>query len=123
MSIKTLSAELDQTLKQSGFLKKGLIWRRDSEDVVDVIDLQISKPGDSVTLNCGVLDRGIYITVWGRPLPDNVDSSMCTIRARIGELIGDTDKWWPMSEGELFSEIPELVDRTVKNFWRICIPI
>jgi hypothetical protein len=83
---------------------------------MDVIDLQKSKAGDVITMNAGVLDRDVYAKLWGNEPPDFVEEPACTIRARIGELIGGTDRWWPLDSANTATDLANAVTSSVLPF-------
>lgn len=87
------------TLGNHGFLRRGSVWNRRSEGFVEVVDLQISKSGDTFTINGGVLDVGAYQVLWGNDPPVFAVEPDCTVRERVGFLVGETDLWWPIDEG------------------------
>jgi hypothetical protein len=99
----------DDILKPLGFARKGACWNRKG-DVVEVVDLQLSKAKDAVTLNIGVAAPDIYWWVWDVEMPQFVDETSCTVRTRIGELCGGHDKWWPLD----FADTEEDVRRAVE---------
>lgn len=102
-------------LKPLGFKKKKAVWNR-SGKLIEVIDFQVSKAGDSATINAGVLDRDNYALLWQKSLPDSVDAFLCTIRVRIGELIDGLDLWWPLAESSTASEVTRAVQDYVLPF-------
>ena len=99
---------MNKILTPLGFVRKGRMWNRDVGVFTDVIDLQISKEGDGMTINSGVLHPDIYKRCWAKAAPQFVDESSCTVRARIGQLIDRKDVWW------LFSEVNTPDDIAVK---------
>jgi hypothetical protein len=87
MSVRERIAGLDEDLGPLGFERLDRTWNRQSTRFVDVVDLQISKAADSVTLNVGVLDPD-YEACWGTEASKIVDEPSCTVRTRIGHLLG-----------------------------------
>jgi hypothetical protein len=98
MTIKALVESTDATLRELGFFKDGLVWNRSSGEVVEVIDLQVSKSKSEVTINCGVFHKEAYSIVWGRELTGIAEEPLCVIRARVGELVDGHDTWWEISD-------------------------
>jgi hypothetical protein len=94
MSTKAAISQIDATLKPAGFSRHKFTWNRRSGDLCDVVDIQVNKFGDLMTINAGVVHFGIYELCWGRRLPEVVDEPFCTVRARIGHLIDGGDVWW-----------------------------
>jgi hypothetical protein len=97
MSTKTVIARMDEVLTSLEFHRKKATWTRTSGPFVDVIDIQVSKAGDSMTINAGVLDADVYETCWGARPPSVVEVPSCTVHARVGQLIDLKDLWWPLS--------------------------
>lgn len=94
MRAKTIISRLDLELISIGFRRKGVTWNRETHSVVEVVDIQISKSGDRVTMNAGVLSRPVYFTCWGCDAKPFVFEPECVVRARVGQLIDDRDLWW-----------------------------
>ncbi len=61
MSEKAIISKLDDLLKPLGFTRQKTAWNRRSGYVVEVIDVQISKAGDTATINAGVLDTDAHV--------------------------------------------------------------
>jgi hypothetical protein len=100
MTTNEIVTSLDRVLKPLGFVRRKGTWNRTVEMFVDVLDIQISKNGDTATLNAGVLEKSVYTECWGKELDEFVEEPFCTVRARIGELIDGKDKWWPVGHNE-----------------------
>lgn len=100
MSSSSITRKVDAILKPLGFQKRGAIWNRLSDSVIDVIDIQTSKSGDTYTLNVGVLDREVHEVFWGEAVAETVEPPMCTVSARVGDLMYGTDKWWKTDTSE-----------------------
>jgi hypothetical protein len=94
MTASDLATELDEILRFLGFRRRKLRWNRRSGAFIDIINLQESNAGDTITMNIGVMHTSIYRTVWGKDLPNVVDEPSSTVRARIGKLIDGKDLWW-----------------------------
>ena len=74
--IKTeIITQLDAVLIPIGFMKKGVIWNRESASSIDVIDLQISANREACTLSMGVLDKETHEIFWGEPPPRKLQIS------------------------------------------------
>jgi hypothetical protein len=102
-----LTARLDHELASKGFSRKKTTWNRDQGMLVEVIDLQVNKVGEAVTMNVGILSRPIYFACWGRDADQFIEEPFCTVRARVGQLIDNKDRWWEL-RGEGVAE--EMVD-------------
>ncbi|MBN5141405.1 DUF4304 domain-containing protein [Stenotrophomonas maltophilia] len=111
MTIKTLVARIDQLLGPLGFERKGALWNRRRGSVVEVIDVQVSKGRDTATINAGVLQVDAFEKAWGRRLEGFVEEPFCIVRARVGEIVGVHDLWWPLNDGQ----IPEKVAATLET--------
>jgi hypothetical protein len=94
MNTKHLITALSDILIPLGFTRKGNTWNRHCTSFVDVINLQQSKAGDAVTINCGVLHFDVHRLCWGKEAAVFIEEPICTVRARIGELINGYDLWW-----------------------------
>ena len=94
MSTKNIKSRLDERLKPIGFVRHKDVWNRKLGTFIDVIDIQTSKAGDTITINCGVLNSEVSKLFFGAPLAStSVDEPSCTVRARVGQLIDDKDLW------------------------------
>ena len=116
MSVKTVTAQLDRLLKPLGFARQKTTWNRRSNSTVDVVDIQVSKAGDAITVNAGVSDTDAHALLWGNELSDFIEQPSCTVCARIGELIDGTDKWWQLGDGGVADELTEKVATQVLPF-------
>lgn len=93
---------VDHSLRPLGFIRHKSVWNRRSGGVVDVVDIQVSKGGESVTINAGVLDPDVHEMLWNAPAPATVEEPHCTVGTRIGALIdgiGGRDIWWKLADG------------------------
>lgn len=119
MSEAAVSAKLDALLSPLGFTRKGAVWNRQAGYVVEVIDVQVSKTGDTATVNVGVLDTDAHMKLWGSGPPSLVEVPACTVGARIGELIDGKDHWWAVdtdgSAGDIVNAVTEHVLPFVKK--------
>ncbi|MBK9129791.1 MAG: DUF4304 domain-containing protein [Phycisphaerales bacterium] len=93
--------DLDELLLPLGFRRQKETWNRQAGSLVDVIDVQVSKAGDTTTVNVGVLDPEIHSQCWGEDPPIFVQEPQCTVRSRLGQLIHGRDVWWPVSSPEI----------------------
>jgi hypothetical protein len=87
-------ARFDQELLPAGFMRRKTTWNRRFDQLVEVLDIQRSKAGGDVTMNVGVLERGVYAALWGRDPDPFVEEPHCIARARIGQLLDTRDRWW-----------------------------
>jgi hypothetical protein len=118
MSNKMVRRELisafDKLLKPYGFERKGNAWNRRTQSVIDVIDLQISKAGDAITINVGVLDTEAWRILFGSDQVGFVQQPNCTVAARIGELIDNFDKWWQLENVDVSGDLKDnIIDRVL----------
>jgi hypothetical protein len=116
MKQKTGVARLDALLVPLGFVRRKFTWNRRSASVVDVTDVQLSRAGDSVTINAGILDPEVHVALWGSQPSEAVEQPTCTLGARIGELIDGRDKWWQLSEAATPADVAEAVATYVVPF-------
>lgn len=97
MSIKTLVDSVNTVLREFEFFGDKLIWNRRLGEVIEVVDLQVSKSKGEITINCGIFHTNIYSIVWGRDWVGTAEEPLCVVRARIGELMDGHDVWWRIS--------------------------
>lgn len=109
MSTRSAIKRLDELLGPLGFLRRKTTWNRTTGAFVDVIHIQVSKGKDAVTVNIGVLEPRVYSQCWGSEPPAFVDEALCTVRARIGQLMEDHDVWWPLSDDQTDERIAESI--------------
>lgn len=93
-----------------------MAWNRLVDSFVDVVDLQISKAGDTITVNAGVVDVDVHTILWGRKPPEFVEQPACTVCIRIGELIDGKDMWWRLSDHETVHSVGANVAARVLPF-------
>ena len=108
-SVNHLLRRLDEALSPRGFRRHKHTWNRKAETLVDVIDLQVSKSADSVVVNVGVLDTEIYAACWLTDPPRFAFEPSCTVRSRLGLLMGDHDVSWRLAEKAAGDEIAAAV--------------
>jgi hypothetical protein len=116
MSKQAIVRAVDALLKPKGFVRHGSVWNRRAGDCVQVIDLQTSKVGGSLTVNAGVLDPEVYRTLWDKEPAAVVKEPYCTVRARVGTLVDDYDLWWPLDHNEIPAQIVETMTNYVVPF-------
>lgn len=116
MSTTSIIARLDRELAPKGFKRRKATWNREHGLLVDVVDIQTSKSGDAVTLNAGVLSRPIYSTCWGTEADGFIKEPFCTVRARIGQLLDNRDRWWPAAEVRTEDKLAECVRSHILPF-------
>ena len=116
LEVRLIGDEVHAPLGRAGFVRRKSVWNRRSAQLVDVVDLQVSKSRDSITLNCGVFDPVAYAWTWRDDAPTFVQEVDCTARARIGELTKGGD-WWSLADAAVTaSELAALVKTTVIPF-------
>jgi len=98
MMLTAITSHLDHELIPIGFRRKKATWNRESQGIVEVIDIQISKSGDRVTMNAGVLPRPVYAMCWGYKAKPFVLEPECVVRARVGRLIDNMDRWFRVDD-------------------------
>ena len=107
MTTALIIARLDRELATKGFAREKATWNRQHGTLVEVIDVQSSKAGDTVTINVGVLERGVYLACWGREAGLFVEEPFCTVRARIGQLLDNKDRWWDIGSPSAADEMAD----------------
>lgn len=105
MNTKPVIARMDELLKPLRFTRHKAIWNRRSDRFVDVVDLQTSKAGDTVTINAGVLHPEVHRKCWATELPTIIQEPECTVRARVGQLIDGKDVWWRLSDRKIVDDV------------------
>lgn len=116
MSASSIIARLDCELAPNGFSRKKVTWNRARDSLVDVIDIQVSKSGDTVTMNAGVLSRPVYAACWGREAKPFVEEPSCTVRARVGQLLDNKDRWWDVGGESAADEMVECLRTRILPF-------
>jgi hypothetical protein len=116
MNEKAVIAQLDVLLTPLGFMRKKSVWNRNVGDMVDVIDVQVSKAGDTITVNAGVLERDVHTKLWGERPPLFVEEPWCTVRARAGALIDGHDRWWQLNKANTAIDVSQAVGSHVLPF-------
>jgi hypothetical protein len=116
MNANALIKNLDKFFLPLGFQRRGAIWNRGGKSVVDVVDVQTSKAGGTITINAGVLDPEVYATLWNKKVEEFVDQPTCTVCVRIGELIDGRDIWWELNDIAATSDVEEKIKVHVLPF-------
>lgn len=116
MSSASIIACIDRELTPKGFSRKKTTWNREQGSLVEVIDIQTSKGGDAVTMNVGVLSRPIYSACWGRDAESFIEEPFCTVRARVGQLLDNKDRWWDVSSAGVAGELIDCLAARVLPF-------
>ncbi len=98
MSKKLIIGQVDAFLKPLGFLRRGDVWNRFTDNLVEVVDVQVSSNADTYTLNAGVLDKAVHKIFWDELPPEFIEQPQCTVGVRVGNLINGKDKWWALNE-------------------------
>jgi hypothetical protein len=97
MRVRGITTRLDRLLRLHGFAARKATWNRKSGSFVDVVNVQVDKSGDLVTINAGVMDRDVHALLWGPPA-QFIQETACTVGVRIGELIDNYDRWWEIDD-------------------------
>jgi hypothetical protein len=95
---RTLREAINEVLSPRGYLNVHGTWNRRQDSFIEVVDLQRSKDGVSEAIECGVLDAEVYDLAFSKPVPSFTRIVDCTVRARLGRLVGGTDRWWLVSD-------------------------
>jgi hypothetical protein len=107
MSRELVTAALDSLLKPVGFVRRAATWNRQSNSLVDAINVQ--KAGDSITVNVGVFYPDAYRKCWGREPPAFVDEAFCTVRTRVGRLLDRGELWWRLDDPGTVDDVVEKI--------------
>ena len=116
MSTKAVIARMDELLKPLGFTRRKATWNRRSNSFVDVIDVQTSKAGDTMTINAGVLHPEVHRKCWTTELPAVIEEPECIVRARIGQLLEGKDLWWRVGDARILDDVAKKVAAHVLPF-------
>jgi len=116
MSTKPVVTRMDELLKPLGFARHKTTWNRKSNSFVDVIDVQTSKAGDTMTINAGVLHPDVYRKCWATEPTAVVEEPSCTVRARVGQLLDGKDLWWRLDDPRTLNEVIENLNAHVLPF-------
>jgi hypothetical protein len=116
-AVRGIVDAIESVLRPVGFARRRATWNRRTEALIDVVDLQVSKAGHDVTLNCGVFDPIVHVKAWTTDVPRTVQEPQCAVRARVGDLRGGRD-WWRLAESQqAATELSSLVRTTVLPFF------
>jgi hypothetical protein len=116
MSTKAVVTRMDELLGQLGFTREKATWNRKSGSFVDVIDVQTSKAGDTITINAGVLHPDVHKKSWGTESPAVVEEPSCTVRVRVGQLLDGKDLWWRLNDNGIVDDVAEKLTAHVLPF-------
>jgi len=116
MSTRSVIAHIDELLKPLGFARHKATWNRQSDSFVDVIDVQTSKAGDTMTINAGVLYPEVHRKCWGTEPAAVIEESSCTARVRVGQLLDGKDLWWRLIDAKILDDIAEKLTAHVLPF-------
>jgi len=105
MKVKQLIANINNILVSRGFYRKNKIWNRQSDEYVDVIDIQTSKYRDAFCVNLGISEKFVTKMCWNIDGQSFLDEPSCTVRARLGILSYGKDKWWSLDDDLEYQEI------------------
>ncbi|MGD9676524.1 MAG: DUF4304 domain-containing protein [Candidatus Bipolaricaulia bacterium] len=109
-AVTDLVRRLDEVLAPRGFHRHKHTWNRRSPSLIDVIDVQLAKALDGVFANVGVLDPEIYAQAWLTAAPTFVYEPQCTVRSRLGFLMGSRDVCWSLGDPNVGDEIAAAVE-------------
>lgn len=116
MSVKTINSEVSNLLEPLGFSRRNTTWNRRTGLVVEVVDIQVNKTGDAITVNAGVLDTQAHAAFWGAEPSDFIEQPNCTVCVRVGELIDGKDKWWQLQDANTSADLAKIVKTYVLPF-------
>jgi len=67
-------------------------------------------------MNTGVLSRPVYAACWGRESKPFVEEASCTVRARVGQLLDNKDRWWDVGSETAADEMVECLGARILPF-------
>ena len=93
-------------LSASGFRKSKLVWNRRRYEIIQVLDIQVSRWSDEeelrFTINLGVLAEETRPILCDKPMPRTVQEADCFPRLRISYLLDEgplrRDTWWTITQ-------------------------
>ena len=88
----SIKDHLSPVLKSDGFLGSGRTFRRVSEDLIHVVQVQGSRFGGKFAVNLGIQPRSIPDVVGNLPDPTKIREELCEFRRRLSE--AKSDQWW-----------------------------
>lgn len=111
-------------LKKNGFKKKARNFYRESEDRIEILNVQASQWNEGnegkFTINIGVYYPEISEITGAPPVKGMPKEYDCTVRERIGHLSSDNqDRWWNVDGTVNDLEISENVANLVEQ---LCLP-
>jgi hypothetical protein len=116
MTTKSIVTRLDELLRPLGFTRHKALWNRKASSFVDVIDVQTSKAGDTITINAGVLQPEVHIKCWGTEPPAVIEVPSCTVRVRVGQLLDNKDLWWRLNDDGFVDDVTNKITAHVLPF-------
>ena len=115
-----IDASIKPNLKQCGFKKSGFTWNKSSNDMIQVINFQLSRfnkaDEETFTINLGIFNPEIWKSCWQQEIPKIIHEEDCFPRIRIGDLLNvrskeSNDQWWKCTPGtDEVSLAQELID-------------
>jgi hypothetical protein len=88
----SIKKHLSPTLKSDGFFGSGRTFRRISEDLIHVVQVQGSRSGGKFAVNLGIQPRSIPDVVGNSPDASKITEELCEFRRRLSE--ARSDQWW-----------------------------
>ena len=88
----SIKDHLSPALKSDGFFGSGRTFRRISDDLIHVVNVQGSRYGGSFTVNLGIQPRCIPDVLGNAPDATKIREVLCEFRRRLSETM--SDQWW-----------------------------
>lgn len=88
----SIKNHLSPMLKSDGFVGSGRTFRRVSEDLIHVVQVQGSRFGGEFAVNLGIQPRSIPDIAGNSPDPTKIREELCEFRRRLSE--AKSDQWW-----------------------------
>ena len=107
---------MDEILKPLGFTRHKTTWNRKADSFVDVIDVQTSKAGGTITINAGVFHPDVHRKCWATEPMAVVEEPSCVVRARVGQLLHGKDLWWRLDDANALDDVVEKLNQYVLPF-------
>lgn len=88
----SIKDHLSPVLKSDGFLGSGRTFRRISDDLIHVVQVQGSRYGSKFAVNLGIQPRRIPDVLGNSPDATKISVELCELRRRLSE--ATSDQWW-----------------------------
>ena len=117
---EVLGIHIAPYLKTLGFKKKGAIFWRETDVLIDLVNLQKSQwnnPDEAqFTLNLGIYWKEVQAEIERRAKSMPPKELECTVFERLGALFAGNDFWWSVTESTIAYELGRDVVEKLEKF-------